>query len=722
MKKMTVRGLLLLTASVWASPLFDQEKAKAERLMQDKKWIPAIKLLKDTKSNFQNEPKELAEIQFMLAVCQNAAGQYADALKTLEGINTFRPLDWQLEQAKSFMGQKKYSDAVRATEYYSEKNAEYIYLPALWLRANALNAQELYRECMKACQIIMQTAVKINPEGLADYKLSRETYEELKKLNEKARELYYEAREAYDIKVYGRDFAIYRKAREAQFREQYKLACDLYAKIKDGTLKDAAGCYTGECLVAMGDKTGAQKLYAKLLKDSPLNLYRGEILYSLAIMQYLENRAQPALKSIEELRTWGSSFGKKDASDNGGGAGNDAKTCKLENINEALKRDIIDTAPRTFLQTDNCGNLIPTAKYPESINNPLTSPWYLPGLKVKGELLYGFLLGESHQARTAAKTYREAESVSTMQIISDKNAISNLQASIASGSYLFSQSDERRLREFANHIKLASFYYVCGDRPQAENIFDMVMTATSQKKNSDDYIAASLGKAYCLVALRKNPEAMKLLDGIVQNTALKNNQLFPDAKYLRACILAQNKLSFDKAHAEFQELYKDDRSQLAPLALLVDALGATNQGKPDVAKASCEKLLAKYRSSPLSKPAYTLLEAIKKRSGQSRYPVEIVSPGPGKVVLHHRIIVISSTTGWEYVDADLSPADIILYQLKFVPKDNCQIVRSVWMDLEPGEPYPPTTVGDEICFVRAPILFKKALQYDISALQDKQKQ
>ena len=62
------------------------------------------------------------------------------------------------------MGQKKYSDAVRATEYYSEKNAEYIYLPALWLRANALNAQELYRECMKACQIIMQTAVKINPE------------------------------------------------------------------------------------------------------------------------------------------------------------------------------------------------------------------------------------------------------------------------------------------------------------------------------------------------------------------------------------------------------------------------------------------------------------------------------------------------------------------------------------------------------------------------------
>ena len=84
---------------------------------------------------------------------------------------------------------------------------------------------------------------------------------ELARIQQKAGKLYYDAREAYDIQTYGRDFALYRKAREAQYDGNYAKAREFYDEIADGTLKEAAACYAGECHILEGDNKKALDIF-----------------------------------------------------------------------------------------------------------------------------------------------------------------------------------------------------------------------------------------------------------------------------------------------------------------------------------------------------------------------------------------------------------------------------------------------------------------------------
>jgi hypothetical protein len=712
-KKFLSLGLLVWSMLVGATALFEHEKIKIEKYMNDCKWSRAINQIKKTENNFKNSPRLYAKLQVLLSACQSNSGEYSSALKTLNSIKYHRPPNWRLEQSKAYYGLKNYKKALNATKYYSIANGVHLYLPSIWIRAQIQMKLEAYRPCMASCRKIFKTHIEKKPKGLADFKLSDFEYNRLKELQKESIKLYYESREAYDIKTYGMDFAIYRKAREAHFNSQYKKARKLYSKIKEGTLKEAAGCYTAECYIAENRINDAYKLYAKMFKEAPYGLYRGEILYSMVVSLYLNGRATNALKVAIRLRNWHKELESSKQTAH--------KKVSLENINDALKREIINTAPRTFLKNDDCGNLIATARYPGTINNRLTSPWYIPNLKIKGELLYGFLLGEKRQAKTAAQIYSKAKSLTQMQIISDRHAISNLIAGLIEGSYLIPKQVDRKLKGFREQVRMACFYYVCDEKDKAEKMFASIIKYANVKRYPYDAAAARLGLVICLIERHKASDAIKIVDRMEKVASFKKMEALMEARYLRACIYAKNKGTLSKAMTEFQSLSKKRRNAVGPKALLAMALAAANHGNKNLCINTCKRIRIKYRNHPLSRTAGTLLAAIKKnpRNSKSKHPIGIINTMSGRVVVHRRVVIIPNTTQWKRIRSRVTASDIVLYQIKFVPRSNCQIVRRVWMNLDPGEPSPPNAVGDEICFVRAPILFKKSLQYNMNSLLSK---
>lgn len=707
MKKLVVYILVMLSLSNYAATaLLDHELEKARKHIDQGKWNSAINELENIARSFRDQPQETAEIKVMIASCQNSAGQYVAALKTLSGTNSFMPSQFRLEEARAYLGLGNYAKAMDSTKYYGKESGVSLEMSAAWVKAQAQMQLGQFRECMGSCGSIMWRELKADPKGLADMKISEATYKKLQAMKEPAAELYYDAREAYDIKVYGIDFALYRKAREAQFRGDYKKAIELYEKIKGGTLKEAAGCYIGECYIALGDNPKAVKIYTKMIKASPYELYREEIMYKLAIIYYLENHLAGSLKITEELREW---FKKVEA---------DVPKVELKAINEALQRDIIAPAPKTYVKADDCGNLFTTIKYPESINNRLTTPWYLPSLKVKTELFYGFLLGEKRQKPQAASVFDNAESISDMQIVTDKYALFNLKAGLAEGSYLLSKTIMRKVKKYDNQIRLSAFYYTCDERAKAKELFDLVIRNAGTQYN-DDVLAARVGKIYCLLAEWNDAEALKEIEPLLKIQNADENPMVLEAKYLKACVLARSKNTMPQSLTIFQELSTKRKNSVADKALLAMALTAVNNGKQDMAKSACKTLCSKFGSSPFSKPARTLAAALGQREKGSKLPIGIIETNNGKVVLHRRVITMPCTVDWRAIHADLSSSDIIVYNLKMVPKNNCEIVRSVWMRLDPGEPSPPDAIGDEIYFVRAPVLFEKSLLYDLRNIETK---
>ena len=706
-KIILIFGLVLSAKVIFASALLEHEIAKAEKYIIQKKWSRAIAQLEKSCHSFQSGSKETAELKVLIVSCYNGDQKYSKALKILKSLKSYRPFNWRLEESKALLGLKKYDQAIESTKYYTAKDGLHVYIPALWVRAQAQMSKKSYRPCMKTCRSVMYLKLKKNPKGLADFKLSDAVYKKLVEFKKKAKELFYEAREAYDIITYGKDFAIYRKAREAQFKGEYEKARELYKEIADGTLKEAAKCYYAECYLAEGNFKKASRLYKGFLEEDPLGLYRGEMLYKLAEAYYINDNLSKAFITAGQLRNWWKSVEEAQNS------------VKLEKINNALKKDIIDTAPKTFLKKDDCGNLLGTTKYPGTINNRLTSPWYLPSLKVKGELLYGFFLGEKRKTKDAAIAFSDAKKLTNMQIIRDRLAIKKLKTGLIEESYLISKKDAKKLRKYENKIKLACFYYQSDAKEDAEKLFDSVIKNANKRQYTLDVATSYLGKVNCLICKRKTQEAIKIVNYMMKNKIFDDTPALLEARYLRACLLAKNKGTFKQAVAEFDALSKKRRTKVAPMAMLAKALAATNHHKKELAIESCRALQAKYRNHPIGRTAATLSKALAKTPRNKKYPISIVSAWRGKVILHRRVVVMPATIDWERIHAKVASADIILYQIKFIPKGNCSIVRTVWMNLDPGEPSPPDAIGDEIFFVRAPVLFNKSLLYDLSILEKK---
>lgn len=710
-------AFVLCSLQLWcsASAVLEHELDSARKYINRGRYSSAIRQLERTGRTFKNDAKAYGQVMTMLAGCQNLTGKYKQALKTLDKIKSSFPHQYKYEQASAFLGLKEYQKALDSVGGYIPQHGQYLYLKAMWIKAQVEMELKRHKNCMSTCWRVMYQNLSQAPKGFADQKLANSAVNELKKIKTAARKLYYEAREAYDIKTYGVDFANYRKAREAHFAKQYPKARELYALIKAGTLKEAAICYSAETYLDAGDEDEAAKLFARAVKTNPYGLYQGEMLYNLAVIYYLKGRASTALQSAAALEDWCANV-------------EDKTRAKLENINAALKKDIIDTAPRTYLQTDNCANLIATKKYPGTIDNHLTSPWYLPNLKVKGALLHGFLLGERKQIQAAAEKYDKAQRITKMQIVRNRLTIKNLKAGLLEKSYLFSEEViHDASSDWENHLRYAAFCYLTDETDKAAKLFGAV-AKNARRNNPYDALLARLGTIYCFLASKNENAAMKEIDSLLKSgDERKYKELFAEARFLRACVWAKNQNTLPRAITEFQMLSKRSNDPCSSKALLALALAAVNNNKTDVATDACRSL-SRRRADAYQQAGKTLLAAIKgydpKENRKQKIKVatsDVNAPGTGKIIKHRRVVVMPSITDWKTIRAEVKAEDIVYYRIKFVPRNNCMIVRKSWIKLSPGEPSPPAAIGDEVCFVRAPALFNKSLLYDFKQLEQKQR-
>jgi len=176
---------------------------------------------------------------------------------------------------------------------------------------------------------------------------------------------------------------------------------------------------------------------------------------------------------------------------------------------------------------------------------------------------------------------------------------------------------------------------------------------------------------------------------------------------LLAGILARNPDSKGEAVIFYRKV-ADRKDESAPSALLSLALMLANQGDNDGAAEVCVELLRRYSTTPQGAAGATLVntvgisEKIMKRASLSG--VRIPAQTDGKLIQHVRTIVIPSNTNWEINPEQLKSGDIVQYNIRCLSRDNCRLIRSFAITVNPKEPQPPRSKTNEIVFYRAPVL------------------
>ena len=121
----------------------------------------------------------------------------------------------------------------------------------------------------------------------------------------------------------------------------------------------------------------------------------------------------------------------------------------------------------------------------------------------------------------------------------------------------------------------------------------------------------------------------------------------------------------------------------------------------------CEAVLKDFGKTPYAAAAGTMFRAMKEaKNGEI---MSTFSSEQGKTIKHNVTIIYPGTSDWNLLYSCMDRGDIVFYRIKCIARDGCSIVRSFKMDLTENEPDIPASVGDELIFLRVPILFTKKL-------------
>jgi len=701
---MTKYLLLLLVFPLFSNTLhsasFERDIAKIQSFIEKENPRQAVSKLKSMKDAKDLSEEEKKEVLVYLALAYRLNEQPKEALATLQTISGKKPDNYYLELAESYLATSQFENAIMTSKNYDSKNSEgkLCFVKSLWVSARSHFELKQYLKCINCCKKIIQS----NPfAGASSSKVDEATAKQLAALKSDAKELMKKAQELYDILNYGKDFAWYRKAREAEFEKDYEEALKCYNMIKKGTLKNAARCYTGHCLDKTGKSKEALKTYMQFADEQPYGFYTGEALWHAAALTYREmsnkKQTEQASALIKRLKKWLIEV-------------QDTDRIKelLEEINPKLKADIIDKMDPNYLAKNACGNLIRTKQYPENITNRFTSPWYFKELTVKTYLLSGFLLGEAGMKAQAAVEYKTADKIGAKTIIADQGAYPALLTALLKETYLLPIHCTKKLspKNF-NKISMACFFFCADKKDLGEELFDRYLNPLLQKKRNDQ-ASLLLGKAYCLLHDKKWKEAEKVLKRLSLDRKLSRLPTRNRADYLLACMYAKSDIK--KSLDIFKRISEQKDNDLAPNALLAMAIASVNVGMRNNAIKICTELRLRYPATPFADAALTLRKALK-NSGEGEIAV-VVETQKGKLITHRRTIVIPGATAWDIPTEGLKSGDIILYNIKCVGNGPCKIVKGVGMSLSSHEPQPPKAKGDRIIFVRAPILYVNNLTYN----------
>lgn len=687
----------ILCFSVFSDDNFRKAVDKASAYIEKKQYESAIKVLEKSAKDKDTSVSEKGDIVLMLSGIYRLQGKPLESLKILEAFAGTKSDRYQLELGETCLVLEKFDRALTCSTCCTKKD-ELIFGESFWLRARANSGLARYDACIDNCdQLIAMSMERMNA---IRSDAGKDEKRFLEKMIADAEELKEKSIEMNDILLYGKDFALYRKARKAQFKGKYDEAILFYAQIQKGTLKDAGQVYGAACHAKKEDIDTAIKMYKEFCEQKPFSLYYGEALYNLAFLLCVKKQNEPAMFEAlalnEKCFDWCRNF-------NTG--------LSLEGINDRLMRDIVKNAPNEFLANDDCGNLLRTKLFPESITNPKTSPWYLSYYEIKSGLLKGFLLSETGKKNEAALAFKEAVSNNGQsKIVSNTGVLPGLLEGLVEGFYLLPGecakkiSQKQRLR-----IRMAGFFIITEEYETADQL---IAESFKNMQNDDKYdaCAANLCKAYILINAKKTEEVKEILEGII--TCLKKNksELARKAKYLYAVVLSPDPAQKVKVAKLYEELYKDREGYLSDEAMLSSAMLSYNTGDKKTSEELFWKLVRK-KDCLYSTAAKTMIKAIGKTEN-----AEIGEDGletkTGNVIRHSKTVVIPGTPSWDISTSDLKSGDVVFYNIRCISRDNCKIIKSFTLGLSPDEPQPPQAKAGNLEFVRIPALYVKNLKYD----------
>lgn len=715
----TVKSLIsclvfLACFAVFAEPAsFQKDYESAQKLIEDGKYRVAASKLEKLSADRKLGDAERGQTVILLAQAYRKDGRPQNAVDVLEKLSIGRGDMYWLELGEAYLSLKDFDKAADAAQSYGSSKSVSLKADGAWLRARAEYGRKAYKPCYVWCDSFKRAVESARAEAVEKGAAELDHLKYFDPLLTEARKLKEQARELYETEMYGRDFANYRKGRSAQMEGDWTNAIFHYRCVKGGTLKDASDCYAAQCVATRGDFKDAEKLYEDFIKASPLGLYREEASLRLAELRIAGGKGDSCLRdALDDVDKLIGSLPKIRE--------NDSINVKLEGLNQAIEDDIISAAPKEPSHADDCGNLIRYAKCPETIDNRLTSPWYLAEIETRAWLLKGFLHGELGQRIDAANAYKYGTGVSEqMKILANADAGSDLLASLADGAYLLPAGAGGKLKGRGGRLlNYACFLLMTERLDEAKKVLAMAEDEFGRSCAPYEEASINLVKAELLLSERpaKRKDAEKILFSLYSTKRYRKLPHWPMAAFFYANSISANQADKTKVYALYKEIAADEaRSDYAPRALMALAAYSTNLGDRKLAVDICTEVRNKYVKTPYKDAAVTLREALRQSdgSGQLIEPVELPE---GAVRIHNRTIVYPGGSKWQPPLDGLKIADIALYNVKFIGRDNCTVITKVGMTMPFDEPQIPSANGNQLLFVRIPILYVKSLRYDFDEL------
>ncbi len=551
--------------------------------------------------------------------------------------------------------------------------------------------REAYDNCIRRCDGIIRDIARLDLYQYPDAS-------ELRYLMVQSRELKARAEAQLLILQFGDDYFHYRQGRFAQARGDYEKAIEFFRQVQGGILREAATCYTADCILEIGRPTDAAALYRSFIDEEPYGLYRGEAMLKLARLQILHattrGQLQAAEKLLAETLGWHEEVVRR------------APPVSVASIQAVLAQF---PPPDNYTSRDNFGNYHRNHAGPATVLNRLTSTWYMQELEVRTNLLHGFVLNELGQRRDAMARFERTLELNDRygsHILNVGNVPHRLLVEAGNGAFLIPPTAWNSLsREQAVRLHLAFLYLTVDDVDAAGPLFESVLAnTTNTSQHEADRAAAVLGRA--CVSYHRGQTTTALNDLRRFDAQYAKTPLTPLAQIMAANILAgqSGEEPFNEALRRYSDVARGlPGTPYANRAWLSMAVAAYNRSDHETARTAAGRVSS---SSAYHGAAHTLSVLIdNSESDVSKQRSPLSRQATGRVVPIARHFVYPGAVDLRYDIRQSGDDDLLRYSIAFSIRAGCALknFRCATTILEPQA---PPTDESPLVFVRVPLLLQ----------------
>lgn len=624
-----------------------------------------------------------------LAKAQRLAGNPTLALKTLSKLDedsTRQPAS-RVEQASSLVTIDQGEEAMATLHALEGHGHPEVGIVASVLLAQADLDQGRFQSCVDRCQRAIRRASQAD--------LYHNPYAwEVTAARDAAVRLLGLARDGLIETRYGPDYAYYRRGRLAEQRRKYEEAIGHYRRVAAPILEDAAACYIGRCLHAMGQSSEAVSHLRAFIDKEPEGLYRGEakVVLGSILADAAETRQElgQAQQMLSRARAW--CLRIKTAT----------PPVTVDSVREVLKAFPI---PKKRSTRDRFGNFHRQHAGPETITNRLTSRWYLDDLRGRAGLMEVFVLAEMGRSGDATALVRELMALNQannggllrlgdtpMRLAEDaKDGVFLLPRNVYR---LVSETQGRRLRE-------GCFWAVAGEHDRARSRLENVLREIRGNPGfRHDRAVAELALAHVEFESSRGEAAAARLERF--ETEFHDSPLLPLAMLYAANLHAGQDGGYERALEQYTWIVERVRKgDLAARALMSLAIAAANEGDDETAQTACNRLLKQYPDGDFAQAARAIQSRLRGLStADGRRPISGSSEATGKVKLFARHLVIPGGADFTVDLSRYQSGDVLDYEIRYAVRAGCAL-KNFWYATTLLEPQPPKTTSSPLRFYRA---------------------